>query len=478
MNSKIFKGDWFLPEIEEFALPGELIINQQENDFKLVLYGSRHIDGESFTSKNLDCKILPKIILGRVNGITQKLTLVDLNGFFSTCKSINKNLYKIEYQIQIVFEQIHFKDFQDKIFDNLYLGYDIPNLFFGRRKSFDFDSSTYDIKTIKNEDYSFEYNNYNFSFCKIPNAKIDEINCVEIVFFNYFKVQSSNLSCFSDLFLLLSKLETLISLFVGYELQLLNAFFKNGSISSNKIHIKNYKIVEKRNLNLVNQHFIGLDKISFNNLSPKLIKWLEIYDSFESCISLFTFAIQPIWKRGSRNLHHNEFTNIILNIVQAIEGYYKKDNSITFDSYLSDFSYKKTQIISKIKGLKEKNEFSQNEVNFINNNLNATKKGKNGDLKSEVKLKNIILFYCNENKTALSNYIEESRFDAFARDLKSIRDSLSHMNHNNAEELEDNFQIYDLFNLAQFLFLSILFSKIGFTQEEIQKMLEKVRTFG
>ncbi len=471
------RGNWFLPQFPNIKLPGELFIDTLNNNFKLEIYSNIHFDGKQIIHNEIN-KIEPsQVILGEINHISRKISLIDFSNVFYTENQIGTGLYKIVIDIQIIIEKIHLTDINNKIFDNLYLRYNLPNSFYSNTIVYNYINQEGVLLINKLNDRIFELDDYKISICNKNKLSTDLYNYSNSETKFFVKIETKQSISINEQLEIHSKLEQLLFLLSGKELQILECYYLKDIRIECNVYIKNHLkqiqfesiTSDKTNINLWNFSDVELENI--------FKKWFSIYDDFESCISLFNYTIKPIWKNGNRSLYFSEYTNIILNIVQVIEAFYKKDNEITYTNYLNDFNPQKTKVIDCLKKLKNNSVITIEDFNFIHDSLKPSKKGDKNE-KSEIKLVTILKHYLNQNKEVISFYIDESDFTTASEKLKNISNSLSHINHKSERDLEGQFKIHDLFNLSQYLFLSILFSKIGMEQNKIKRILENVKRFG
>lgn len=80
-----------------------------------------------------------------------------------------------------------------------------------------------------------------------------------------------------------------------------------------------------------------------------------------------------------------------------------------------------------------------------------------------------------DSSLALVKIINENSYSHFSDKVKELRDTLTHLN--NAYSIIENSNVfYPLFDYLQCLFYAVIFRKIGFSDDDIKKSLDNIRS--
>lgn len=465
---KEYRGTWFLPDFPDVKLAGVLRISTDKSSIVLTIFSNIKPNGMSFLQDVNDRVIETEIIQGEIDSIERVVTLFGFNGkFFESTVGIDQREYT--FKVDFAFFGLHFSSQESIKFPSL--SYQIG--YFGQW----FDSYT---RLIKNDSNPFNPKYRGDKLLEIPikeGVKISLLRTAaakeakfdfEIKILHFVEVHFEQAASFWEHNSILHCFMQFLHFAVGEPIEIIRCF-------SDKFNYQ--KIVSNSWTDLDPVRDVSwrmpftASKFSDEDLVERIQNWFKVHNKFSACMSVYEQAVSPIWLSGSKTLTSTQFTNIVLNVSQALEGFFRKDNDIDYQSIKDNFNRTKSTILKKIKNKKESIGLDNDELQFINNYLVPKR------TKEECTFQQMILTLCESQKEALSDFLDKDSFHNFTVKLKDLRNTLTHLNHDEHDKVSQGKLIFQLFNVSQALFYSLIMSKIGFTQLEIKAMLENIKGF-
>ncbi|WP_338761578.1 HEPN domain-containing protein [Bernardetia sp. ABR2-2B] len=478
-----YRGEWFSPKKQEVKIPGILTINQKENEIKLILFSERDIAGEIIIEREQEVNNYYKIILGIVSG-GKHITLYDHSkgedGAPILEQQITNNFYESVYRPQIAFIGTHFYSPEDIKFNSYSFRYnyldswiDTTQIFFHNKYTPQNNSVV--IPSIPHTEFqvgencsaTISRNLYSKGGLLLRNYDLEVKH--------YVKFSFDTATSLQEYFNLSAKFRAFLAFAVGYPISTIDEFavtdntdewHKGGAIRVFNT-FSNQKVDNKRltahYMFFCSQH--NRQEVLINYLS----KWFESYDTYHSSIDIFLHAVLPFWKKGNTRLTNVQFTNGLLNICQAIETFYNRDNEIDYPQNRKRLNELKQKGYDKIRKNKELLKLTDEELEFYNKYFKVPKQVDDIDYKRKV------MHYLNKLKVALDGFIDENEFEEFAKEIKNCRNTLTHVNHDG--NIETKYNLWYLFNYSQILFYTMIVNLIGIEQIEINKILKKSDKF-
>lgn len=471
---KEYKGTWFTPSNPDLKMAGILKVDKKNSIIELKLYSDRRPDGSEFDRDPSYRVVASQLILGEIHSIERTVTLFSYDGGFLE-KPIGIDLREYTYHAGLAFfghlfyskNEIKFKalTFRLSHFDSWFGGlahwdeksdFQEPKLFTDKKMLIPLADGT----LIKFERHLMRVRKGNSI-----TSKTDSTVTIE------FEDKRSFWEHLNSIY----KIEHFLHFSIGEPITILDCKSdKNDFFDVPSTHW-NYQKTKS-----LTRSFMAFNPNDFdeNYLIDKVKNWIIIHDQFSPCLNTFRYAVNPIWKSGSKSLEYTEFTNATLNIAQALEGFYKIDRNISFEEEAEvrcNNQERLTEVFKKIKNQKQNIGLTNEDFNFIVSEvLNRVPKSKS----SNIKFREIISDHCKSQQDAVSDFINPEKIEQFSKDLTKVRNTLTHIDDKNIGDISTRYEsVFDLFNCSQALFYSLTMDEVGFSQSEIKEMLTKLKTF-
>jgi len=480
---KEFRGVWYSPKKEDVKLPGVLTINQKENEIKLVLFSENDIAGETIIGR--DDKIINycKIILGLTNK-GDHITLYEHTGYEGGAPMLEyhmgKGLYESTYRPNFAFVGKHFTTPESILFNNYAFRYnfldswiDTTRSYFNRKREKNGDL-TITVPTIPDIEVQIEED------CKLhiirdTYSKGDYSSKYELEVRHYVKFDFTSPVSIHKYLNLSAKFRAFLTFAVGYPISTIDEFAETDNMdrwheqgSLEIYHSHSEQNIDNRKL-FQHHMFFCSQNIKHEDLIMFLSNWFNIYDTYHSAIDIFLHAVSPFWKKGNTTVSNVQFTNGLLNICQAIETFYNRDNDVNYLEQKKELNNLKQKGYDKILKNKETLNFTDSELNYYKKYFRVPKSA------NEVDYKNKIIHYLNELKQALKCFINEDGVEKFASDLKNYRNTITHVNHDG--DFDEKYDLPYLFYHSQILFYAMIMNQIGMPQTKINDLMKNSDKF-
>lgn len=439
-KTEIHRGEWFLPTHKDIRIPGILKLNTETFSASLTLYSEVNFAGEKIGHEVAKKISTEEIILGQVEGLNSAITLYSTSP--ASLTPIGGKMNEIVYEPRLVLIGKHF-DNSNEIrlhhfsFEYTYLGEWIDALHWFIKE--DWDKNDLIIKCWQAPPTSVKiYSDLELKIVRSFIRKGDFGKEIGISIRHLAAFNSDVPKTMQEFYTLSEKLQLFLLFAVGYPSQLSGRHLsKLDDVDIEIYRISNRKTPEKAWIH-PNEMFLTPRYFKESELLSYLYNWFQFYDDFQAAYDTFHNAVRPFWGKEDLIMTNITFTNGVLNILQSIETFFRRDKSIDHKKIAADY------------------------------------KAATGD---EFGLKGKVLFYLNHLQTALDSFISLANFDKFAKDLKDCRNDLTHINHTNSGEVHKNYKLSPLFYRAQILFVAMTLHRIGVEQGKINDAFNRYRKF-
>lgn len=471
-----YKGNWYLPHKKEIKIGGVLTIDTAKSIIELVLFSEINFLGETLIhERNSNHVLYPEIVHGNVFNFPKEISLFSDGGSPVSFESINEKQYKLIYRPSFAFIGIYFENRDSIKFSNISFSYTYLNYWIDGIHNFykriD-DNSGLTIKYIKNSPFEIEVNNeYKLSVYRECWSEGEYTRKHEMLVKHFTSFSFHNPHDLYEFLRLSEKIQYFLLFALAKPVQLTESYSKIDECNRVEIY-SNFTKSETDDYFLnVNDIPLGTRVYTDEQLKEFILKWFSLYDTFQSAFDTFYHAVKPSWSKGFSHQSNIEFTNGILNIVQSIETFFKKDNNIDYKKIRENFTLKRNPIFGKIERNKDLINLSEDDINFLNRYFKLPKE------KDDYSLQEIILQYLNTLEGALDGFMLRSDFESFSKNLKDCRNALSHINHKNSIDISKEFDLPHLFYYSQILFYSIVLNKLNIQNTEINKILKRIKHY-
>jgi hypothetical protein len=463
---KEYRGSWFLPQ-STFKIPGILEINEENGTSTLKLFSNKNIDGNDFPRRvNMKPGFLnAKLILGEVDGFKEEKHITLYAGKYSNGtlyeKVINNDFREIIYKPRYVFIGSHFKSDEEIVFTKYAFEVTGTKSWYNGSR---FWMSEEDLKIDEYHQTLFSDTEKSITYSHFRSL-LSESNTL-----------TSSMSAQIELSFLAPKTLKYCE-DLKHKILSFYRFATTNSINSGKTFYSNeraenlypvhtyFNSINEKNL-FSRYHFISFHDHGSEKLKAIFENWVNSSKDLIYPIDLFFQSSLNSLRDRNKELQPIEYTNSLLNIIQAIEYLFKKNNGYNYPVFKSDFNNKRLiwhQLIDKSK-------LSENEKNELRKGL------KSKLLKKIEQVKTVEMFMCSFNhvENELKNSINKSAFEKFSLMLKDCRDALVHVNHDTLAEVYNTHEVYKLFQIVQILFFALVGKELGMSSENIDRGLNNL----
>lgn len=470
-----YRGNWYLPNLIDFAAPGKLIVDHITGSITLIMISKNQLNGDPINYDPRSERLKTNLILGEIYNHHEKLVTLyapSTSTIYDYCFGAS---HELTFHSEFVFLGVLFEKESDIQFEKMNFKLSHLNSFFHypaiRRTetTYEFDDSVF-LPEFDTDDFQINIKGQHSISIKGNEYKVDGSPFIQI--------QSERSRPFDDFLKIASELRSFFFFALSEPVRIIGCDIIDSTRWDMKVHygpwIRDSNLYAKPKC----RSMWHSNKFRNERIIEIIQKWFEIGRSYNHSISLFQYAVQDLWRSGNRIFHYNGLTNSLLNLTQAIERMYKED-----PEKIKAFIERKDESVHEFDVLRESIrksnvELTDEQFKKLNNRLRVTKIEKDINY---IPLTQIITEYCMEHKEVLEDYIDEDEISSYATELRSIRDNLAHAN--NSDHIETKFdegEFSRLFNKTQLLFYVILHRKLGFTDREIRDVLSnlKVLDFG
>jgi len=461
MDDIEFVGKFFLPGRSK-KYSGRVIVYGQKAEIVLEVFGNESLGGEQIDPLNYST-ISHQIILGSAS-YPKNLTLLDCR--LLTIKTIGDDFFQLLYSIKTIIHHALFESNEGLVFKSVTVLVPYVSSWYDGWHSFKDKSTLSNNQGRKVQSLSVN-NNLVISFIDEIHSRIKIIGISfetafeKYVQFTYSKEEHFN-NIITDIVQFTKLLEFACSKQVNFQLiegealrsKVINSAQNSPDDEFTYINFTNYTYIKDQNVHegSLHQNFMlfsawVIDKELLNRV---ITKWYENKEYYH----IYDFYLDSNnWFEGTSAMLSNVmFNNRFLNLIQALEGYHKKQ----FDNFIPDseeFKMKKAKVLALLNSNKELKQWTNNRLNFNKAPILIDR------LNSLIK----------NSETILLELFEESRiFIDFPSQAKKYRDILSHGN------LKRTFQgkeLHSLFYMAQILLSICILQSLEFENKVILRLI-------
>jgi hypothetical protein len=475
LEEKEYRGRWFLPGKSMQKFPGVLKINTASGKSELKLFVKSNLDGTDISMSHKKQPFLEsKILLGVCESSGELITLYNYSNSGSTFvpSRIGQGLFELTFQTSHVFIGAHFPLEEDIKFNDFSFDLeDVHKWFYGLFPLFDFndtggycfnDYSAKEVDLFSNSDYRIVYK-------AIPSGNIGESLNMKVanVFTIQFKKPSSLERCYG-------LLEAVLDFFQFSMTKKINLIEENGRVSqdfeipnSSTKEVSIFSTKEKTENRFVNpsRYYISPKKSTPNRNIVLLSNWLEKYSYFQYPLEIYFWGVQKHWKRGSKAFMSIEYANTLLNVVQAIEAMVKRHFNEEYKVEVNLHENEKTETLESLRSIGVGDDI----LEFLEKNL--LKKPKRI---KDIKLNELFRICFKLLKHSINENVDADSFEKFATEISKCRNDIAHVKLASDKELGDKYNLHDLFQVSQIIFLGVLGKIIDMTDDEIKSGLSNL----
>lgn len=477
MGNIEYIGEFYLPNTQS-KHPGRVVLNQDESEIILELFGNEPIEGTTL-KKNLshDIEYYHPVILGNAF-YPNNLTLIECS--WKETKDIGKNIYQINYRVQTILRHALFNSKDFLLLNSIrvciphvaswYDGWESHTKIKGDNEQSETSQS---LKV--NEKLTIEFIDSIIQRTIIP-GKTQEISYQKFLKLNYSEDQPFD-EVISNIFRFTSLLEFSFGQNVSF--QLISAVVNNRNITHSDAQFTDEvsTLIYFDNFSYVNNQDVYKDDMHQNNML--FSKWQLDKDSLNSIIiewynsNIFNHIYDMYldshnWFEGTNAMLSNVmYNNRCLNLIQGLEDYHRKQIESS-EKEKSDYNSKRVL------------EFTENKkeaLKLLSDNAKI-RKWLNDILNLKIKessLKERLLWLIEKSNPILHELFEgEDQFSNFPSFAKDYRDMLSHGNLKNTFLGSD----FDrLFLMSQLLLTICILKSLRIDDDTITKLIKHKTDF-
>lgn len=469
---EIYEGRWFLPSSPEIKLSGTLTIKRGDL-FELIIHDTKHLNGNDIPYDTRSFSITHELILGEISQFQEIVTLYNFSKNSSKHWYIGNNC-KSTYECDHAFFGFHFTTISQIEYPKLCFRLDKLNQL-TRVNSFDHSAfeprlQSY-IKNVFFENLSIEIKDRYHHKSTFRKRTTEVYPVIEI---NYNGPTAQGKAKFKQFSKCLNIIQNFLFFALGEWTDIVSCSLDLEDHHEKRIITTWHKSPDSHEPRSQNYIHWQLTQFKVNDISNYLNNWFKLYPKYSSCISVYEYAVESTWKSGGRSFHTIGLTNSLLNISQAIERMFKIDKN----EFIHSFKDNKTRL--EIDNDTVRRAIDSNEISFPNDDhkkyvrerLRLTQAEKKFEY---IPINTIIEELCRTHSSAMNEIISENQYTTFSNEVKLLRDTLTHLH--NEHNIEDNSKEFNsLFDVLQCLFYTVLFSKVGFTDDSIKKSLQRIRS--
>ena len=477
---KEYRGEWYTNSTNK--IPGILKLDIISGEIVLELYTQNYFDG----TKIFDAGYPPRFenfILGNTYD-GQKITLYHYTGnknnkgqILVTQQVFHKD-FRVIYRPNFIFIGEHFKTeddikFKSYSFEYTFLDSWIDNSsghFFRNRND---NRDVFITNPISPEIIVDVSDETQLQIEHLYESQGELSRELRVKSHYLFTINSKKPQDLNYFFKISGQFQTLLTMGVGYPVEIIDEFVVDETYENGVTIVNTFEKVNHNPKIFNGSMFFSIYDFGPDGIKEIIKNWFLKINEFKPVVDLFIYVVEPFWKKGNTKVFQTHFTNGFLNMCQALESYYNKDNNLDFNSFKEQFNSRKQDIIGKIQKGKDEINLSQTELEFIQQNLRKVEKGKD---KQDLKIKVECLL--NVASDALKGFIDEEEFDKFSNDLAECRHDLTHINIDDSIELLHTKDLAYLFYHSQILLYALIANKLmGIEQKKINEILAKSDKF-
>lgn len=354
-----YKGDWFLPN-SSVKLPGELFVDYVKKQITLTLYCNLYLNGDKISTLNFNSEISKfyEVILGHQLYNSQEISL--LNCIINKIEKVGEELYKLIYKVDFAIFNAHFDKISDLIIYKAHIDFPfLASIFEGKYYLDDIDEiepkAISDIFKI-NDNLGFKLNNQIIKDFSNNDYKYSK-QYKKTIEFEFTKGEHFE-KMLEAVLIFKSLIEFVTSKPIVYKI--ISLYIQNKTCQPTIINFSNQNNFSLLNIynfaqnnsykihdNILHQNGMMFSAWQFepNEINEIVKKWFE-NDNLYTIYSLYNDSNN--WFEGTNILLSNVmYNNRFLNLIQALESFYKK-KSLQFRLSNEDFTKKRQQVLNCI----------------------------------------------------------------------------------------------------------------------------------